>query len=66
MKAHNLNTDVIYELTPAEAVEVIALLTAQLANVPLVGRMSGACPTLNVIEHGQRVQRVSLSVRHTP
>ena len=45
-----------------EAVDLIGLLTAQLAGVTLMNTMAGACPSINVNEHGQLKERISISV----
>jgi hypothetical protein len=44
---------VLVTLSVKEAVEIVTLLTAQIANVPLPGNASGAAPSVSVNKHGQ-------------
>lgn len=43
----------IITLSKKEIVDIIGLLTAQLGNVSLCDNMSGASPTISIIENGQ-------------
>lgn len=52
----------IYTLSPKEAVDIIGLLAAQLASVPLQGNASGATPTINIVDHGVVKHRVVFCV----
>jgi len=49
---HKLEGSLVVELDKQEAVNLIGLLTAQLARVPLQGNASGAVPSLNIVEDG--------------
>jgi hypothetical protein len=45
--------EVLIELTPKEAADLIGLLSGQLANEPLVNNELGACPEVRVLEDGK-------------
>ncbi len=44
------------------AVDVVSLLTAQLAGVTLVGRSAGAVPDMNILERGKVLYRLVLGL----
>lgn len=46
----------------ADAVEIIAYLSAQLAGIPAPNSASGAVPQINVTEYGQIKYRLYLTV----
>ena len=39
-------------LSRKEVSDLIGLSAAQLADEPLIGNQAGACPTINIVEHG--------------
>lgn len=45
-----------------EATDLIGLLVAQLAGVALVGNTGGAAPTINVVDRGQTVYRMVVTL----
>lgn len=49
-------------VSKAEAVELITLLSAQLAGVPAPGNHGGACPEIRIVEHGQIKDRIVFMV----
>jgi len=51
-----------YELSKAEALDMITLLAAMLAQEAPIGRSSGGCPEINVSERGQVVKRILLTL----
>jgi len=50
-------------LSPGEAVELIALLTAQLGECTLKGRMSGEAPEIRVEDRGTVLERIGFIVK---
>jgi hypothetical protein len=54
---NDYNTE-FYSLNKHEVVELITLLTAQLAGVCPVGRQSGACASIKVNDKGRDVKRM--------
>jgi hypothetical protein len=55
---HSKTTQIL--LSRAEALEVISLLTARLANRPLSNRTAGAVPEIVVTDRGSLVERIYL------
>lgn len=53
----------IITLSPQEAVNMIGLLTAQLAGVPLQGHAAGSAPSINITEHGAIKHRMIMFVK---
>lgn len=49
-------------LSSQEAVDLIGLLTAQLAGVPLIGNQGGAFPTINISENGVIKYRLMIGI----
>ena len=45
-------TDTVVLLSPKEAVDLIGLLAAQLAGVPLTVHQLGACPDIKLMDRG--------------
>jgi hypothetical protein len=54
-------------LTPQEATDLIGLLTAQMAGVPLIGNQSGGVPTIVIRnEHEVATKVISVSYHKDP
>lgn len=52
----------VVAISKSEAVEIIALLAGQVAQVPVSGNQSGACPTINVVDFGVIKAKITLIV----
>ena len=52
----------VISVSKKEAVDIIGLLAAQVANVTLSGNHAGAAPSLNILEHGVIKYRLLLCV----
>lgn len=50
------------QLSKAEALDLITLLAAQLAQATPIGRTSGGCPEINVSDRGTIVRRILFTV----
>jgi hypothetical protein len=55
----------IISLSRKEAVEIVTLLIAQLANEALPGNASGAIPTVNIVDRGVVKYRLALCLEPT-
>lgn len=56
----------VIAISPKETADLIGLLAAQLANVPLVGTNGhGAVPSINIVEHGVIKYRLALCLDKT-
>jgi hypothetical protein len=51
------------ELSKAEALDLITLLAAQLAQEAAIGRTSGACPEVNISDRGVINRRMVFNVK---
>lgn len=60
--ADNTQAYTIIRLTKAEVVEMVALLTAQLVDMPSPGSCAGAVPILTIRENGKVIERMSFFV----
>lgn len=49
-------------LSSQEVVDLIGLLAAQLAGVPLIGNQGGAFPSLNILENGRIKYRLMIGI----
>lgn len=47
----------VYTLSKQEALDLIVYLAAQLANHPVPGNVSGAAPSINIVDRGQILNR---------
>lgn len=54
---------VIFELNRKEAVDIIGLLSAQVAGVALTGNVSGSPATFNVVDRGHVLRRYIFTVK---
>ena len=56
----------IISLTRQETANIIGLLAAQLGDVTLRGNQGGACPDVNVLDHGNVKYRITFIVGSDP
>lgn len=64
-EAPNAGPERVYILTPSEAVEMIAFLSAQLADVPAPNSQMGALPVLKVTKNGAIIEKLTFVVNTT-
>lgn len=54
----------VITLSPSEALDLVTLLTGQLANLPVPGRMSGAAPEIKIDDRGRFEEKLAFFVDH--